>query len=507
MIRSAIIILCVNYGAFLFSQDLQFSRDFIAMKKNLPVAIINNHSNYFHVLKYNRDVHDLTLERRAKPSAEIVSFTPLKLDSVNATWFNYENMDYIFHEHKHVIYFLFEKVVNSKKEIFIKTIDTNGKASGFKLLAAIEKDNSMNDFQFEYKIVDQTKLLIISSSDHLNGTTKKTAQLIDLVTKEKIWVKKLPIENALTGYSTSYVCNQKGDLYYLILYPELQRFKRKYMDHRQVEIPVYSYPKLEIACFLADNSAIIKNSPAMSSVNSIYNVALTAEEKTISLFLHFTKGEDPSSEKVAFLTQQWSYNLSAEIYHTIQQLSESIDQQLTFYDGTDYKTSADKEFGSIESFRTELDAYELVERKEKNNYKELLFVNWDKQNGRILNQQLIPRRINYFDERSRIKNFGLTNQLATADNYFIVLFENKANENIQAKDYYYKDFSKLKSTKNANLVMYTIQKDGKVCKKVIYQNKGYDYVPLNYQSDQNEFIFYFNKTKSEKFATLKLNQP
>src|SRR6187551_238351 len=161
MIRGAIIIFLMNYCAFLFSQELQFSRDFIAMKKNLPVAIINNHSNYFHVLRYNKDVHDLTLERRAKPSAEILAFTPLKLDSVNASWFNYENLDYVFHEQDHHIYFLFEKVLNNKKELFLKSIDTTGKASGFKLLASLEKDNSVSDISFEYHLVDQNKLLLI----------------------------------------------------------------------------------------------------------------------------------------------------------------------------------------------------------------------------------------------------------------------------------------------------------------------------------------------------------
>src|SRR5437879_764434 len=129
MIRFAIIIFLVNYCALLISQTLHFSRQFDALKKNIPLSILNNHANYFHVLRYNRPGHDITIERRAKPSAEILAFTPLKLDSMNASWFNYEELNHIFFESGSHIYFLFEKELNFKKTLYLKIIDTLGRST------------------------------------------------------------------------------------------------------------------------------------------------------------------------------------------------------------------------------------------------------------------------------------------------------------------------------------------------------------------------------------------
>ena len=72
------------------------------------ITIINNHPNFFYLLRFNKEVHDLTIERRSKPAAEILSFCPLKLDSVNADWFDYGKLDYLFFEHRYHVYFFFE---------------------------------------------------------------------------------------------------------------------------------------------------------------------------------------------------------------------------------------------------------------------------------------------------------------------------------------------------------------------------------------------------------------
>lgn len=507
MIRSAIIILCVNYGAFLFSQELRFSRDFLAMKKNLPVAILNNHDHYFHVLRNNRDVHDLTLERRAKPSGELIVFTPLKLDSINATWFNYENLDYVFHEYKHVVYFLFEKVTNTRKEFYVKSIDSLGKASGFKLLAALDLEKGITNMIFEYKIIEESKLLLISTSDHVNGTTKKVAQLFDLQKKEQDWIKKLPIENAFTGYSTGFACNLQGDLFYVMIQAEFQGFKRKYIEHRQTDVPFYLFRSLDMVNFAAGNTQFYKKAIPIKDLNSLNCISIYPEQNKVSLFIHYTKGEEPKSEKVFFLTQEWNSDLSAEVYSHITPLAEPLEKQLTFFDGTDYNTAADKEFDPMSSVKQEKGDFILLERKEKNNYKEMLLLNIDRNQGLITRQDLIPRKINYFDDRSRIKHLGLTTQVDTRKNYYVLFFESKSNETELATKYNYSDFNKLRSAKGANVVMYVSGGEEGLTKKVIYKNNGFDYVPLNYQTNRHEFILYFNRTKLEKFAILKVNQP
>jgi hypothetical protein len=142
MMRSVIIIFLINYCSFLISQNAIYSRKFDALKKNLPLAIINNNPNYFYVLRFNKLAHDITIERRAKPSGEIIAFTPLKLDSVNASWFDYEQLDHLFFEHNYKTYFIFEKVLNTKKSLYLKITDTTGKSTGFIELASLYRDNA-----------------------------------------------------------------------------------------------------------------------------------------------------------------------------------------------------------------------------------------------------------------------------------------------------------------------------------------------------------------------------
>ena len=77
MKHSAIIIFLVNYCAFLFGQNLTLSRTFETKRQNIVLSLINNHHNYFYVLRYNKLGHDMAIERRNKPNGEILSFTPL----------------------------------------------------------------------------------------------------------------------------------------------------------------------------------------------------------------------------------------------------------------------------------------------------------------------------------------------------------------------------------------------------------------------------------------------
>src|SRR4051812_2137249 len=137
MRAGAIIFLLINYCAFLFSQNLTYTRDFDTKRRSVPLQIINNHPDYFHLLRYNKLAHDLTIERRAKPSGEVETFTALRLDSVNADWFDYEKLDYLFIEHNKQTYFVFEKTLNTKKAIYLKTVDSLGRSSGFKEIAVL----------------------------------------------------------------------------------------------------------------------------------------------------------------------------------------------------------------------------------------------------------------------------------------------------------------------------------------------------------------------------------
>lgn len=96
LFKCAITILLECYCAFLFSQTTTYSREFDANSKHIPLKILNCNSNYFIVLRYNKTIHDFIVEKRKKSNFEIASICPLKLDSVNANWFDYEKMDYLF---------------------------------------------------------------------------------------------------------------------------------------------------------------------------------------------------------------------------------------------------------------------------------------------------------------------------------------------------------------------------------------------------------------------------
>src|SRR5690606_23576421 len=116
---------------FIFSglgSQPELSKSFPTPRKSIPLQIHCDSGNHFYMLRYNKMAHDITIERRRKSDASIVAFTPLKLDSVNANWFNYEHLDYIFFEKNGSFYFVFERVLNSQSKIYMKKIDTLGKS-------------------------------------------------------------------------------------------------------------------------------------------------------------------------------------------------------------------------------------------------------------------------------------------------------------------------------------------------------------------------------------------
>jgi hypothetical protein len=177
--RNFAIIAFVSMYSIFFSQSLTFSEVFQTHKKNIPLAILNNHPRFFHVLRYNKIAHDLTIERRSKPSAAIVAFTALKMDSVNADGFNYENLNYLWYEYKNRQFFVFEKFVNLKRTVYLKIIDTACHSSGFIELAALEKDGNIKDFGFTFVRQGENELLIVGTLQYHNGVTMRSAVLYD----------------------------------------------------------------------------------------------------------------------------------------------------------------------------------------------------------------------------------------------------------------------------------------------------------------------------------------
>jgi len=505
MLRSAIIFFLVNYCAFLFSQDLAYTRNFATVRKNVPVQIVNNHAGYFHVLRYNKLAHDFTVERRQKPSGEILAFTPLMLDSVNAGWFNYEKLTYLFFESGHSAFFVFEKVLNNKRSIYLKVVDTLGKAGRFTELAFLEKDKTVRDINFEFKITDHDKLLITGTQYYINNTVKKVVLLYDPAKKEKIWMRKLPLENEYTGYSQSFITNAHNDLFYIVAKARVVSYKRKFVQNVQYLLPVFFYDSLVVASFLSGAGNINRAALAINNLSALKSIALHADDKTVAAMAHFVKQNNAGEEEPFFLSQGFSNDLGTTVFSEITPVSDDTKEKLTFYDGTDYNSPAEKDHALLETIAAGGVNYYLSERREENYYKEMLLWKINLRTGLVMSQEIIPRKIFYFDDRTRFKNIGTTAQMVYNDNFYSFLLEDRDNLKKGARDFKFHKFSRQKYLWGANLVAYIVRPGGKFEKKIIFKNADFDFVPLIYRATQPDFILYLNNTRVEKFAILKLD--
>ncbi len=504
--RIALFAFLIAYCSSFFSQPV-YSRDFEARKKNVPLAIINNHSNYFFLLRYNKAAHDITIERRAKPSAEIVSFTPLKLDSINADWFNYENLDYLFFEYNYHTYFLFEKVLNSKKSIYLKITDTLGKASGFIELAALEKEKGVTEIDFEYKRTYNNNILIVASQTYGTFLIKKTVLIFDVEKRKVVLTKKLPIENAATGYSTAFEANATNDLFFVLAKAHIVSYKRKNINHEQVQVPVFFYDSLIVVSFLNKAAFPVRNKMFLDGFTGVNSIRLIPSKETVSTLVHFSSLKPGGEICTYFLNEKFNNDLTNTSRPYIIPLDSSIKENLTFYDGTDYKSAAYKEYRLLTNLNTATTEYVLTERVEDYYYKELLVLQNDPKTGQVLHQNIIPRKIYSFKGRTRFKNIGKAMPFIFKDKLHVVVLESPANFKKETDKFNYHRFKKETNLWHSNLVMYTIDNNGVMDKKLLYHNANFDAVPLPYQAENaTDIVLYLNNTKVEKFVILRPDQ-
>jgi len=506
MFRVTIITFFVSYCVSLFSQPI-YSRVFEARKKNVPLAIINDHKNYFYLLRYNKVAHDITIERRAKPSAEILSFTPLKLDSLNADWFDYEKLDHLFFEHNYHTYFLFERVLNSKKTIYLKISDTLGRSSGFMELASIEKEIGVIEVNFEFKRAENGNLLLIASQLYGNSVIKKTCLLFNIDKRKIIWAKKLPIENPFTGYSTAFESNKNNELFYVMIKSHVSSYTRKYLNQTQVMMPVFFYDSLTLVSFLSANKNNIKAKLAISNLSALSSIRLIPIDQEISVVAHFSKKGNNETLTPYFLNQKFSTDLTQEFYANILPMDTALIDRLTFYDGSDHNSASEKEYKYLNKFQNETIDYQISERKDDYYYKELFVWKNDLQTGKIFHQKIIPRKVFSFKGRTRFKNIGIAMTFFYDKSLAILVLESPLNFSNEPGNFEYHRFKKETNLWRANIVMYKIAADGSLKKKLIYRNANFDAVPINYQAnEQKDLVLYLNNGKSEKFLILKLDQ-
>jgi len=497
MIRGAIILIFLNYCAFLFSQQPDFTAHMECSRKNYPIQIINNHKDYFHVLRYNTDIHDFSLEQRHKPDGRILAFTPFGLDSINAQWFNYENLEYLIYEKGNKLYFLFEKELNTKKMLYLKVIDNKGRASGFIKIAEVEYESSMARFDLIFKRAGD-KILAITSREYYDGSSRKTVMCYDPEKRNMVWTRSLPLENLQTGYSVTYELSGSGDLYYVLLNKEISSYERKFINPGQVMVPVYHY-NFSTLVRISGDEQITRSRLLGEDLTALNSICIVPGDSSVAVMMHCARPENSERSRVFFVSQFYNKDLSVNIRNKVTPLDARLDKQLTFYDGTDFDLPAAKDY----SFRTMLcdstSCFTLSQRIDGTYYKEMVLWKVNLGSGDVLNQEILPKKTYYYEELA----VKASVQCKISDGVFYAFLQEKdANAETNTRDYNYKEF---KGGSGGDLICYQISKSGEYKKRSIYVNDYFKWQPVLYQSTLNEWMFYLRKGKLETFATWPLS--
>jgi hypothetical protein len=239
----------------------------------------------------------------------------------------------------------------------------------------------------------------------------------------------------------------------------------------------------------------------LSSLKGISLLTLTDE---LIVTAHYSKQDSEEKENVYFFMQNLSNDLSKVKYSTNTPLKRSLAEKLTYYDGTDYDDPADKEFKIYQSLVIGNDLYFFSERRDETYFKELLTWKADISSGEITLQEIIPRKIFFFKDRTRYKSLGQPAHLECGNILYTFLLESNGNQKAEPADFQFQKFNKQGHFWGGNLTAYMLDPKGTLTKKIFYKNGEFDFVPLKYESDQGEFLFYLSKGRAEKFAILRL---
>jgi len=503
----AALIFGLLFWSLLHAQELSYSRAFPTISKNLPLLIQNTQHAYFYVLRYNRKAHDLTLERRAKPSAEILSFTPLKLDSVNSDLYNYASLDYLLFEHKGGMYFVFEKNLNNKKTIYFKHIDSLGKSRGFTEVYTLERESTLLEFDIELAGVYGGKFLIVATQKYFNQSIKKTIILYDPETKKQTWVKTLPLENNSTGYSKGYCLNEQNDLFYVMVKAQAVSYKRKYIKHMQVMVPVFTYDSLHLFK-LSSLSNQLQRKFLLSDLNALHSIKLRCDSMGVSVLAQTAGKQKDNTRSIALFSFKCSNDFTKTNQPEVVPINADIKRRLTYYDGTDYEDAADKEFEFLNETVGREFTYHLTERKEGGVYKELLLWQIQNSSGKVHNSYLVARRMLSSETWSRYSEIGEAGSAILKGNYHLFMAEASANTSIDPNTAQYYQLKKKSSLGHCYLVIYTPEFNGSLTRVKLHQNLDYDFIPIDYASpESNDLVFYLSNGKQEKFAILIFPKP
>lgn len=478
------------------SQNLSFSRIFPGHQKNSPLHILNSQEKHFFVIRYNRTVHDLVLEKRAKPSADLIHIYPLKLDSVNAHWFDYEQLDYVLWEDKNQLYFVFEKVLNNEVALFMKVLDSTGMMSGFIPVYA-QKSNPGGEIRIKFSADAQQCLQIVAETTTNQQTVRKTVLRYHPAQRKIISKFNLPPENFLTGYSQQHVISASGDLYYLQTLQEITGYDRQYSASGNVVVPRIQTDSLSLVCI--SSAQVLKRRPLPSPLLSQLHLAkIIPDGPQVFFVMHAT----PLDSVPFFYLSRLSGDLSLIDFIHTQNLDADYCKMLKYYDGSDDASPGGKTFRNSAVYVNSNKASIWEERVVGNYHKEILLWQADLETGRVTAQYLIPRKLFFFPQRTYFRQLNQFMRINDTVGPMCFLLENRYNKREAPQEYHHRHFEKQTQLRHGALVQY--QTEGqRLKKKLLYENADFDFIPLRYTGWEKDLVFYFNTGKNERFAILK----
>jgi hypothetical protein len=497
------IVLLLAFPGSLLSQEVQYSRSYPVISKSVPLAIINRHEGYFHLLRSNRLAHDFTVERRAKPGGQMLAFAALRLDSVNAHWFDYEELDYLFFEKGLRIFFVFERVQNNRRSLFLKYVDTTGKTGPFMEIAGVEKDRTTESIGMEWRRTNDDNILVVTSKRYFNGTTRREATLFGLSAPGPLWKKRLPLETPSSGNFTGFTCNSLGDLYFLDVKAVFTGDHWTFRPGEPLDAGSLVYEHVAVCAILNDGQGgLLRRETGLRGIERFNTLFLAPHEASVELLASFVTGEEEPAKRMQFQDLVLQRDLSAVITDQRVRLDPVIFADLDFYDGDGPSHAYGKAYSFSGEMKTATGRLIFMERTAPSFHKELLVWRSD-----LAVQQVLPRKILYFSGRSRFRAISSAMHVACGGRLHSFLLEHPANERIPPLPFRYHEFSKLTGLQGANAVCYSVDVHGALSKRVVHRNRDFFFVPLMYESDRCDFVFYLARGNQERFGFLSFEGP
>lgn len=381
-------------------------------------------------------------------------------------------------------------------------IDSSGKASGFIELASLDKDKQCLNFGFTYKKTVNNNILLIGYRTDLQGINRKTAVLYSTKKREVIWFKRLAPENTSTVNSHDFDCDAENNLIYLQNVYQILGYETYYTSNGSYTLPQlqldsltfhsissagneHDFMKLNLQelSSIKNSNAFVSNERIVLSVQGL--IEDTVKGVTEELIINFIK----KGKAQDFIKKVNTYNAQ-------------LKKQLTFYDGPT-KQYYQKNYELKENYSGDQSLYTHFERSEENYYKELVLRKTDLRTGELMYQKVIPRKILFYRNQNRYRSIASVMPSLFGDTLRLVLLENPSNFRRDPNEFNYHDLRKETNLYGSNLVAYRVDSEGKLLKELVFHNDDFDLVPLKYQSNQPEMVFYLNNGKFEKFLIWK----